>query len=155
MLSQRRFLDGGKLTLVQRVFASSSSRGGGGLMATTHSRSSFAARSSSTSASFTRNAKTVIRVFRNESARNDRISRHVVRASSAAASANADTQKSTNKDNSGRSIRKRFLDFYENKGHAVLPSSSLVPEDPTVLLTIAGMLQFKPKIGRASCRERV
>lgn len=113
-------------------------------MATTHSRSSFAARSSSTSASFTRNAKTVIRVFRNESARNDRISRHVVRASSAAASANADTQKSTNKDNSGRSIRKRFLDFYENKGHAILPSSSLVPEDPTVLLTIAGMLQFKP-----------
>ena len=112
-------------------------------MPTTHSRSSFAAKSSSTSASFTRNAKTVIRVW-NESARNDRISRHVVRASSSTASANADTQKSTNKDNSGRSIRKRFLDFYENKGHAVLPSSSLVPEDPTVLLTIAGMLQFKP-----------
>jgi hypothetical protein len=35
-------------------------------------------------------------------------------------------------------------DFFAARGHAVLPSSSLVPEDPTVLLTIAGMLQFKP-----------
>ena len=34
--------------------------------------------------------------------------------------------------------------FFEQRGHKVLPSSSLVPEDPTVLLTIAGMLQFKP-----------
>mmetsp|Transcript_29343 Transcript_29343/g.93933 ORF Transcript_29343/g.93933 Transcript_29343/m.93933 type:complete len:995 (+) Transcript_29343:36-3020(+) len=45
---------------------------------------------------------------------------------------------------SGADIRKMFLEFYESKGHARLPSSSLVPEDPTVLLTIAGMLQFKP-----------
>lgn len=45
---------------------------------------------------------------------------------------------------SGAEIRERFLSFYESKGHARLPSSSLVPEDPTVLLTIAGMLQFKP-----------
>lgn len=45
---------------------------------------------------------------------------------------------------SGDSIRKRFLDFYATRGHKVLPSASLVPEDPTVLLTIAGMLQFKP-----------
>lgn len=45
---------------------------------------------------------------------------------------------------SGDSIRKRFLDFYGTRGHKVLPSASLVPEDPTVLLTIAGMLQFKP-----------
>lgn len=35
-------------------------------------------------------------------------------------------------------------DFFAARGHAILPSSSLVPEDPTVLLTIAGMLQFKP-----------
>ena len=35
-------------------------------------------------------------------------------------------------------------DFFASRGHAILPSSSLVPEDPTVLLTIAGMLQFKP-----------
>jgi alanyl-tRNA synthetase len=45
---------------------------------------------------------------------------------------------------SGAAIRQRFLDFYAERGHAILPSASLVPEDPTVLLTIAGMLQFKP-----------
>nr|XP_016441047.1 PREDICTED: alanine--tRNA ligase, chloroplastic/mitochondrial-like isoform X1 [Nicotiana tabacum] len=45
---------------------------------------------------------------------------------------------------SGDSIRQRFLDFYAARGHKVLPSASLVPDDPTVLLTIAGMLQFKP-----------
>ncbi len=45
---------------------------------------------------------------------------------------------------SGSEIRQKFLDFYAKRGHAVLPSASLVPEDPTVLLTIAGMLPFKP-----------
>ncbi|BFG42411.1 hypothetical protein CerSpe_286850 [Prunus speciosa] len=45
---------------------------------------------------------------------------------------------------SGDSIRRRFIDFYASRGHKVLPSASLVPDDPTVLLTIAGMLQFKP-----------
>ncbi|XP_057769156.1 alanine--tRNA ligase, chloroplastic/mitochondrial [Salvia miltiorrhiza] len=45
---------------------------------------------------------------------------------------------------SGDSIRRRFLEFYAARAHKVLPSASLVPEDPTVLLTIAGMLQFKP-----------
>ncbi|KAK9677493.1 hypothetical protein RND81_11G146800 [Saponaria officinalis] len=45
---------------------------------------------------------------------------------------------------SGDSIRRRFLDFFASRGHKVLPSASLVPDDPTVLLTIAGMLQFKP-----------
>src|SRR6478672_13395393 len=45
---------------------------------------------------------------------------------------------------SGSEIRQQFLDFYAQRGHQVLPSASLVPEDPTVLLTIAGMLQFKP-----------
>ncbi|KAL0334524.1 UNVERIFIED_CONTAM: Alanine--tRNA ligase, chloroplastic/mitochondrial [Sesamum radiatum] len=44
----------------------------------------------------------------------------------------------------GDCIRRRFLEFYAARGHKVLPSASLVPEDPTVLLTIAGMLQFKP-----------
>ena len=45
---------------------------------------------------------------------------------------------------SGAQIRQKFLDFYAANGHHVLPSASLVPEDPTVLLTIAGMLPFKP-----------
>ncbi|ESW09307.1 hypothetical protein PHAVU_009G116900 [Phaseolus vulgaris] len=45
---------------------------------------------------------------------------------------------------SGDSIRQRFLHFYASRGHSLLPSASLVPDDPTVLLTIAGMLQFKP-----------
>ena len=40
-------------------------------------------------------------------------------------------------------IRKAFLNFYEEKSHKVIPSASLIPEDPTVLLTIAGMLPFK------------
>ena len=44
----------------------------------------------------------------------------------------------------GAEIRQAFLSFYEARTHQILPSSSLVPEDPTVLLTIAGMLQFKP-----------
>jgi alanyl-tRNA synthetase len=45
---------------------------------------------------------------------------------------------------SGAQIRQTFLDFYASRGHQPLPSASLVPEDPTVLLTIAGMLPFKP-----------
>jgi alanyl-tRNA synthetase len=45
---------------------------------------------------------------------------------------------------SGAAIRQQFLAFYQERGHQILPSASLVPEDPTVLLTIAGMLPFKP-----------
>jgi len=45
---------------------------------------------------------------------------------------------------SGNDIRQLFLDFYTQRGHQPLKSASLVPEDPTVLLTIAGMLPFKP-----------
>ena len=41
-------------------------------------------------------------------------------------------------------IRKSFLDFYAGKGHAVVPSSSLVPgNDPTLMFTNSGMVQFK------------
>ncbi|QMS87435.1 alanine--tRNA ligase [Nostoc edaphicum CCNP1411] len=45
---------------------------------------------------------------------------------------------------SGNEIRNIFLDFFAKREHQILPSASLVPEDPTVLLTIAGMLPFKP-----------
>jgi alanyl-tRNA synthetase len=38
---------------------------------------------------------------------------------------------------SGAQIRQAFLDFYAARGHERLPSASLVPEDPTVLLIIA------------------
>ena len=41
-------------------------------------------------------------------------------------------------------IRAQFLEFFKKRGHAVVPSSSLIPTDPSVLLTTAGMQQFKP-----------
>lgn len=40
-------------------------------------------------------------------------------------------------------IRLSFLEFFEKKGHKIVSSSSLIPDDPSVLLTTAGMQQFK------------
>ena len=40
-------------------------------------------------------------------------------------------------------LRKKFLKFFEERDHTIVPSSSLIPDDPSVLLTTAGMQQFK------------
>ncbi|MDD2757457.1 MAG: alanine--tRNA ligase [Candidatus Pacebacteria bacterium] len=41
-------------------------------------------------------------------------------------------------------LRRHFLDFFESKGHKIVSSSSLLPNDPSVLFTTAGMQQFSP-----------
>ncbi|MEK7062753.1 MAG: alanine--tRNA ligase-related protein, partial [Patescibacteria group bacterium] len=53
---------------------------------------------------------------------------------------------------SSEEIRQKFLNFFEKRGHKIVPSSSLAPEnDASVLFTTAGMQQFKPYyIGKAS-----
>jgi len=45
---------------------------------------------------------------------------------------------------SSNNLRKIFLDFFKKKGHTIVPSSSLIPTDTSVLFTTAGMQQFKP-----------
>lgn len=41
-------------------------------------------------------------------------------------------------------LRNAYLKFFESKGHLIYPSDSLVPDDPSLLYTSAGMVQFKP-----------
>lgn len=52
----------------------------------------------------------------------------------------------------GSELRQRFLDYFARQGHAVVPSSSLIPADnPTLLFTVAGMVQFNDVfLGRES-----
>jgi alanyl-tRNA synthetase len=41
-------------------------------------------------------------------------------------------------------LRASFLDFFAARDHSVVPSASLIPHDPTVMFTVAGMVPFKP-----------
>ncbi|MDG1833444.1 MAG: alanine--tRNA ligase-related protein, partial [Verrucomicrobiota bacterium] len=52
----------------------------------------------------------------------------------------------------GRQIRQDFLDFFEAKQHAIVPSASLMPDAPNLLFTNAGMNQFVPIfLGEEKC----
>jgi alanyl-tRNA synthetase len=54
----------------------------------------------------------------------------------------------------GSEIRQKFLDFFAARGHKIVKSSSLLPDDPSVLFTTAGMQQFKPYYVGAADPER-
>lgn len=41
-------------------------------------------------------------------------------------------------------LRQKYLEFFKNKEHLIYPSSSLKSDDPTLMFTSAGMVQFKP-----------
>ncbi len=45
---------------------------------------------------------------------------------------------------SGNDIRQKFIEFFKEKEHKHYESASLIPDDPTLLLTVAGLVPFKP-----------
>ncbi len=41
-------------------------------------------------------------------------------------------------------IKRRWLDYFEKKGHTVVPSAPLISQDPTLMFVVAGMVPFIP-----------
>jgi alanyl-tRNA synthetase len=50
----------------------------------------------------------------------------------------------TDRPTTADELRRAFVDFFTERGHAHVPSASVIPVDPTLLFTIAGMVPFKP-----------
>ena len=54
------------------------------------------------------------------------------------------THSSSGSPRSADQLRASFSDFFHDRGHTVVSSASLIPHDPTLLFTVAGMVPFKP-----------
>lgn len=56
----------------------------------------------------------------------------------------ADRSSHTSEPRTADELRSAFQQFFAERGHTVVPSASLIPHDPTLMFTVAGMVPFKP-----------